>query len=88
MLKGSSEVQGEGHRLAVGEATTHRPLSWIPSWLKDAHTHVEDPEGYQIQTQNQANQDDQAKETQKKCPMEVIQTTKRVGLSLSVSVHT
>ena len=85
MPKGSLEVQGEGHHLTVSDATTHRPLCWIPSWLKDVHTHVEDPEGYQTQTQNQANQDDQSKETQKKCPIKVIQTTKRVGLSLSVS---
>lgn len=53
----------------------------------------EDPERYQTWAVNQANQNDQPKETQKKCPMRVIQTATRVGLSDSlpesacVSVH-
>ena len=39
-------------------------------------THTgEDPKIYPIQTQNQAKQDDWPKETQKKCPIKVIQTT-------------
>ena len=42
----------------------------------------EDPEINQIQTQNQAKQDDWSKETQKKCPIKVIQTTTRARLSL------
>ena len=52
----------------------------------------EDPEIYQIQTQNQAKQDDWPKETWKKCPIKVIQTTTRARLSLSppvcLSTHT
>ena len=39
---------------------------------------------YQIQTQNQANQNDLPKETQKKCPIWVTQTTTKARLSLSV----
>ena len=35
---------------------------------------------YQIQTQKQAKQDDWPKETQKKCPIKVIQTNTRAGL--------
>ena len=42
----------------------------------------EDPEVYQIRTQNQAKQDNWSKETQKKCPIKVIQTSTRVRLSL------
>ena len=38
----------------------------VPTW--------EDPEIYQIETENQANQDDWPKETWKKCPIKVIQT--------------
>ena len=46
-------------------------------------THTgEDPEIYQIRTQNQAKQDDWSKETRKKCPIKVIQTTTRAWLSL------
>ena len=41
----------------------------------------EDPEMYQIWTQNQANQNDWPKETRKKCPIYVIQTSMRVRLS-------
>ena len=47
------------------------------------HRHTgEDPEIYQIRTQNQAKQDDWSKETQKKCPIKVIQTAMRARLSL------
>ena len=42
-----------------------------------AHT-GKDPEIYQIQTVNQPNQNDCTKETQKKYPIKVIQTTMRV----------
>ena len=46
-------------------------------------THTgEDPEINQIQTQNQAKQDDWPKKTLKKCPIKVIQTTTRARLSL------
>ena len=55
-------------------------------------THTgEDPEIYQTRTQNKAKQDDWSKETQKKRPIKVIQTTVG-GDSLSepphVSIHT
>ena len=47
---------------------------------------------YQIQTQNQANQNDLLKETQKKCPVWVTQTTTKARLFLSppmgLSTHT
>ena len=42
-----------------------------------AHT-GKDPDIYQIQTVNQPNQNDCTKETQKKYPIKVIQTTMRV----------
>ena len=45
----------------------------------------EDPEIYQIWTVNQANQHDWSKETQKKCPIKVIQVATRARLSNSVS---
>ena len=46
-------------------------------------THTwENLEIYQIQTLNQANQNDWSKETQKKCPIKVIQTATRAWLSL------
>ena len=41
----------------------------------------EDPEIHQIWTVNQANQHDWPNETQKKCPIKVIQTTMRAQLS-------
>ena len=51
----------------------------------------ENPEINQIQTQKQAKQNDWSKETWKKCPIKVVQTTTRVrlsdSLSLSESVH-
>ena len=31
--------EGEGHHLTASEATTHRPLWWNLSWLKDIGTH-------------------------------------------------
>ena len=53
------------------------------SWLRDVGAHTwEDPEMYQIWTQNQTKQDDWSKETQKKCPIKMIQTTIRARLSL------
>ena len=45
-----------------------------------------DPEIRQIQTRDQSKQDDWPKETQKKCPIYVLQTTMRVYLSLSLPV--
>ena len=49
----------------------------------------EDPEIYQIQTQNQAKQDDWPKETQKKCPTKVNQTTRGSSSeSTCASIHT
>ena len=43
------------------------------------HAHTwEDPKIYQIWTVNQANQNDQPKENQKKCPVKVIQITRSV----------
>ena len=48
-------------------------------------THTwEDPEINPIQAQNQAKQVDWLKETQKKCPVNMIQTTRRAWLSLSL----
>ena len=51
----------------------------------------EDPETHQIRTVNQKSQNDWPKETQKKCPINIIPTTIRARLSLSeptfVSVH-
>ena len=47
----------------------------------------EELETYQIQTQNQAKQDDWSKEIWKKCTIEVIQTTTNAQLSLSESTH-
>ena len=44
-----------------------------------------DPEIYQIRTLNQANQNDWPKETQKKCPIKVVQTATRAPLSDSLS---
>ena len=41
----------------------------------------EDPEIYQIWTLSQANKYNWPKETQRKCPIEVIQTAMRAGLS-------
>ena len=57
------------------------------------HAHTwENPELYQIWTLNQANQNDWPKETQKKCPIKVIQTATRARHCLSeparVSIHT
>ena len=58
----------------------------MPTW--------ENPEIYQIETVNQANQDDWPKETWKKCPIKVIQTAMRLQLgdsvpeSTRVSIHT
>ena len=58
----------------------------MPTW--------ENPEIYQIETVNQANQDDWPKETWKKCPIKVIQTATRLQLgdsvpeSTRVSIHT
>ena len=52
------------------------------------HAHTwENSEIRQIQILNQAKQDDWPKETQKKCPIEVIQTTLRAQLSLSEPAH-
>ena len=44
----------------------------------------EDAEIYQIQTQNQAKQDDWPKETWKKMPHKMIQTASKARLSLSL----
>ena len=57
------------------------------------HTNTgEDPEINQIWTQNEAKQDDWSKETRKKRPIKVIQTTTKGHDSLSeparVSIHT
>ena len=46
----------------------------------------EDSQINQILTQNQAEQDNWLNETQKNCPMKVIQTAMPVGLSLSPSM--
>ena len=61
--------------------------------LDERCTHKwQNPEINQIQTQKQAKQNDWPKETWKKCPIKVIQTTMRVWLSLwvlqCVSTHT
>ena len=50
---------------------------------------MEDPEIYQMWTVNQANQNDWPKETQKKCPIKLIQTALRAQYrdSPSESVH-
>ena len=40
-----------------------------------------EPEMYQIWTQNQTKQDDWSKETEKKCPIKMVQITMRVQLS-------
>ena len=53
---------------------THRLLPWNPSCLRDEHV-WEDPEINQIQTQNQAEQGDWPKETWKKCPVKVTEST-------------
>ena len=53
-------------------------------------THTwDDPEIYQRWTLNLAKQDDWWKETQKECPIKVIQTTTKLGLSplLCLSTH-
>ena len=50
---------------------------------QEMHAHTwENPEIHQIQTLNLAKQDDWLKETQKKCPIKVIQATARIRLSL------
>ena len=85
-----------------------RPKRWVTSrdalprcllsklhldWEMCVHT-WEDPEVYQIWTLNQGNQNDWPKETQKKCPIKVVQTVRRAPLSDSllesdrVSIHT
>ena len=49
----------------------------------------EDPEVNQIQTQNQAEQDDLSKKTWKKCPIKIMRTTRRSSSESScVSIHT
>ena len=49
------------------------------------HAHTwEDPEIKQIRTQNETKQDDWPKETWKKCPIKVIQTTRKPTLSPSL----
>ena len=45
-----------------------------------------DPETHQMQTQDQAKQNDGPKETRKTCPIKVIQTTTRAQLSKSLSL--
>ena len=49
----------------------------------------EDPEINQIQTQNQAEQDDRSKKTWKKCPIKMMRTSTRSNSGSScVSIHT
>ena len=77
------------HSLFQGVFPTH---GWNPhlSHCRQILSHLsyqeslrEDPEIHQIQTQNQANQNDWPKKIQKKCPIKVIQTTTRMQLSNS-----
>ena len=54
-------------------------------WVMHMYT-WEDPETYQIRTQNQTKQDDWAEEIQKKCPIKQIQATTRAWLPLGPPV--
>ena len=87
--KGSLEVKkGRGCHPIVSDVDTLVFFAIIHLG-QEMHAHTwENPKIHQIQTLNLAKQDDWLKETQKKCPIKVIQATARIRLSLSLSEPT
>ena len=82
LQKGSLEVRKQrGVTAKEVMATTHRPLHWDPSWLRDVQIHMEDPEINQTTDSEPGKA--RPEQTPKKCCINVIHTPTRVGLSLS-----
>ena len=66
--------------------TTHRPLRWIPSWLRDMHAHVGGSWDSSNMNSAPGKSNGSPKETQEKGP--IPNGTKTPSLSPLVSIHT